>query len=63
MLCALAMFAVVWAMNALTLPPILLLPLQVIMGVIVYAGLALLTRNDSLPYLLEMGKKLLHKVR
>ncbi|MBE5793425.1 MAG: lipopolysaccharide biosynthesis protein [Clostridiales bacterium] len=62
-LCALAMFAVVWAMNALTLPPILLLPLQVIMGVIVYAGLALLTRNDSLPYLLEMGKKLLHKVR
>lgn len=62
-LCALAMFAAVWAMNALALPPILLLPLQVITGVIVYAGLALLTRNDSLPYLLEMGKKLLHKVR
>ena len=61
-LCALAMFAAVWAMNALPLPPIALLPLQVIAGVVVYAGLALLTRNDSLPYLLEMGKKLLHKM-
>ncbi|MBO5500908.1 MAG: oligosaccharide flippase family protein, partial [Clostridia bacterium] len=61
-LCALAMFAAVWAMNALPLPPIALLPLQVIAGVVIYAGLALLTRNDSLPYLLEMGKKLLHKM-
>lgn len=62
-LCALAMFVAVWAMNALTLPPIALLPLQVIAGVAVYAGLALLTRNDSLPYLLEMGKKVLKKAR
>jgi len=60
-LCALAMFAAVWLMNMIALPPIALLPLQVIAGVAIYAGLALLTRNDSLPYLLEMGKKVLKK--
>ncbi|MBP3650379.1 MAG: lipopolysaccharide biosynthesis protein [Clostridia bacterium] len=62
-LCALAMFAAVWAMNVLPLPPIALLPLQVIAGVVIYAALALLTRNDSLPYLLEMGRKVVRKVR
>ena len=60
-LCALAMFAAVWLMNMIALPPIALLPLQVIAGVGIYAGLSLLTRNDSLPYLLEMGKKILKK--
>ena len=60
-LCALAMFVIVWGMNMIALPPIALLPLQVIAGVAIYAGLALLTRNDSLPYLLEMGKNVLKK--
>ena len=60
-LCALCMFAAVWAMNLFALPPILLLPLQILAGIAIYGGLALLTRNDSLPYLLEMGKKVLKK--
>ena len=62
-LCSLIMFAIVWAMNALTLPPILLLPLQVLTGIVIYGGLALLTRNDSLPYLWDMAKKVLKKGR
>ena len=62
-LCSLIMFAIVWAMNALTLPPILLLPLQVLIGIAIYGGLALLTKNDSLPYLWDMVKKVLKKGR
>ena len=62
-LCSLVMFAIVWAMNALTLPPILLLPLQVLIGIAIYGGLAMLTKNDSLPYLWDMAKKVLKKGR
>ncbi len=61
LLCALIMFAAVWLMNGLPLPPILLLPLMILVGVAVYGGLALLTKNDSLPYLWAMGKKILRK--
>ena len=60
-LCALAMFAAVWLMNGIALPPIALLPLQVLAGVAIYAALALITRNDSIPYLLEMGRKVLKR--
>ncbi len=60
-LCALTMFALVWLMNRLPLVPIALLPLQILAGVLIYLILSLLTRNDSLPYLLEMGKKLLRR--
>ena len=63
LLCALVMFAAVHAMNALPLPPLLLLPLMILAGVAIYGGLSLLTKNDSLPYLWGMAKKVLGKVR
>ncbi len=60
-LCALVMFGVVSLAGQMALPPILLLPVQIVIGVAVYVLLALVTKNDSMPYLLAMVKKLLSK--
>jgi len=55
------MFIAVSAMNLLPLHPALLLPLQVLAGAAVYGGLALLFRMESMTFLLDMLKQLIHK--
>ncbi|MBE5801647.1 MAG: lipopolysaccharide biosynthesis protein [Clostridiales bacterium] len=62
-LMALAMFGVVLLMGSLPLAPIVLLPLQVLTGVVIYLGLALVTRSDSLQFLLETLRGLLSRSR
>ncbi len=62
-LLSLVMFAVVYAMNALPLPTALLLAVQVIVGVIVYGGLALLLKLESAQYLLQFVKRSMQKCR
>ena len=58
---SLVMFAVVWAMNALALPAAVLLVLQVIVGVIVYGGLSVLFKVESLQFIGQFVKKLLKR--
>ena len=55
---SLIMFGVVYAMNALALPTALLLVLQVIAGIVVYGGLAVLFRLESAQFLLQMAGRL-----
>ena len=58
---SLVMFAVVWAMNALALTAAVLLVLQVIVGVIVYGGLSVLFKVESLQFIGQFVKKLLKR--
>ena len=58
---SLIMGAVVLLMNKLTVAPILLLPLQVVTGAVIYIGLSLLTRNENFKYLLKTGKQFLKR--
>ena len=60
---SLVMFAAVSLVGRLTLAPILLLIVQVIAGVAVYGGMALIFRPESARYLLETGAAILHKKR
>jgi len=60
-LLSLVMFAVVYAMNALALPTVLLLVLQVLAGVAVYGGLAVLFRLESMQFIGQFVKKLLKR--
>ena len=60
---AVAMFAVVNAMNALAWHPALLLVTEIIVGAAVYGGLALLCRLESAQFLLETVKNLTNRVR
>lgn len=55
------MGAVVLFMNKLPLAPILLLPLQVLAGAIIYVLLSVITRNENLKYLLGTGKQFLKR--
>lgn len=57
-LLSLVMFGAVYAMNALALPTVLLLALQVIAGVAVYGGLAILFRLESMQFLMQMAGRL-----
>ena len=56
---AAVMFAAVSALGRLPLAPLMLLAVQVLVGIAVYGGLALLFRMESLRYLLDMLKRLL----
>lgn len=57
-LISLVMFGVVYAMNTLALPSSVLLILQVIAGVIVYGGLSLLFKVESMQLIGQVAKKL-----
>ncbi len=61
LLSSLAMFAAVLLMGRLPLAPLPLLAVQVLTGVVIYVGLALITRSDSLPYLLGTLRRLMGK--
>jgi len=61
LLISLVMFGAVYALNALALPTAALLALQVIVGVIVYGGLSVLFRVESLKFLVQAAKKLLKR--
>ena len=58
---SLIMFGVVYAMNALALPTALLLVLQVIAGIAVYGGLAVLFRLESMQFIGQFVKKLMKR--
>lgn len=58
---SMVMFGVVYAMNALALPTALLLVLQVLAGVAVYGGLALLFKVESVQYVLQIARKLIKR--
>lgn len=60
-LLSLVMFGVVYAMNALALPTVVLLVLQVLVGVAVYGGLAIALRLESAQFLMQMVKRLLKR--
>ena len=60
-LLSLVMFGVVYAMNALALPTAALLVLQVIAGVMVYGGLSLLFKVESMQFIGQFVKKLLKR--
>ena len=60
---AVAMFAIVSAMNALAWHPALLLVAEITVGAAVYGGLALLCRLESAQFLLETVKNLTNRVR
>ncbi len=60
-LCSLAMFAMVMLIGQLPWPPVMLLPVQVLAGVGSYVALALVSKNDCLPYLAGMVRKVLGK--
>ena len=51
---SLIMFGVVYAMNLLALPTAVLLVLQIIVGVIVYGGLSLLFKLESVQFLYQL---------
>lgn len=55
------MFLTVSAMNLLALHPALLLILQLITGIAVYGGLALLFKMESITFLMDMLRQLLKK--
>jgi peptidoglycan biosynthesis protein MviN/MurJ (putative lipid II flippase) len=55
------MGAVVYLMNGLNLSPLVLLVLQVAVGVVLYLGLSIVTRNKNLNYLLEVIKQFIRK--
>ncbi|MEG2251892.1 MAG: hypothetical protein RSC98_02530, partial [Clostridia bacterium] len=57
------MFGAVYAMNGLRLPALALLLLQILVGIALYAGLALLLRLESLRYLQDTLLALLRKHR
>lgn len=61
LLSSLVMFAAVLLMGRLPLSPLPLLLVQVLTGVTLYVGLALITRSDSLPYLVTTLRRLLGK--
>ena len=61
LLSSLFMCAAVLLMGRLPLSPLPLLLVQVLTGVILYVGLALITRSDSLPYLVTTLRRLLGK--
>lgn len=61
LLMALAMGVVVYLMNRLALSPLLLLPLQLLVGAAVYVLLSILTRNENFKYLLSTAKQFLRK--
>ncbi|MEG2604520.1 MAG: lipopolysaccharide biosynthesis protein [Clostridia bacterium] len=62
-LLSLVMFGAVYAMNGLGLPALALLLLQILVGIALYAGLALLLRLESLRYLQDTLLALLRKHR
>ncbi|MEG0900558.1 MAG: oligosaccharide flippase family protein, partial [Clostridia bacterium] len=62
-LLSLVMFGAVYAMNGLRLPALALLLLQILTGIALYAGLALLLRLESLRYLQDTLLALLRKHR
>jgi len=55
------MFAAVRAVGMLHLPVVVLLAVQILAGIAVYAALALLLRLESASYLMEMARKLLRR--
>lgn len=55
------MGAVVYLMNGLNLSPLVLLVLQVAVGVVLYLGLSIVTRNKNLNYLFEVMKQFIRK--
>ena len=58
---SMVMFGVVYAMNALALPTALLLVLQVLAGVAVYGGLALLFKMENVQFVLQIARKLIKR--
>ena len=58
MLLSLVMFFVVHAMNALALPTVVLLALQMLAGAAVYGGLAILFKLESAQFLLQAAGRL-----
>ncbi len=56
MLCALIMAAAVSALNALMLPALIKLVIQILCGVVVYAVLCMVLKVDSMQYVLKMLK-------
>lgn len=56
---SLVMFAAVWALGRLPLAPIALLMVQVAAGALIYGGLAMLLRLESMRYLMDMLRGLL----
>ncbi len=60
-LISLVMFGVVYAMNALALPAGVLLVLQIAAGVVVYGGLSLLFKVESVQFLWQVARKLLKR--
>ncbi len=55
------MYSAVWAISFLSLPPIVLLIIQVITGAVVYIGLSIITKNENLKYIIETTKSFLKK--
>ena len=60
---ALIMFAAVSLLGRLSLSPLPMLLMQIMAGVIVYGGMALIFRPESARYLLETGAEILRKKR
>jgi hypothetical protein len=58
---SMVMFGVVYAMNALALPTALLLVLQVLAGVAVYGGLALLFKMENVQFVLQIARKMIKR--
>ena len=58
---ALIMGGVVWLVSLINVSTIISLSLQVVVGAATYIGLAVISKNDSLSYLLATVKQMLHK--
>lgn len=63
LLLSVVMGVVVYALNLLSISPLVLLLLQALTGVVVYVGLSVLTRNESFFYLLQMLRQFTLKKR
>jgi len=60
-MCACVMFFAVYMLRNLPINKYIMLPLQITAGAVIYAGLALITKNESFGYLLNMAKDKLKK--
>lgn len=58
---ALIMGGVVWLVSLINVSTIISLSLQAVVGAVTYIGLAVISKNDSLSYLLATVKQMLHK--
>ena len=56
----LVMFVVTYGITFLEISYWIMLPLQIIVGVIIYVGLSILTKNETFYYLIDFVKKRKH---